>query len=466
MSTQKECVTCRQRIGVAAKTCQHCRAKQPYKTKLEAAKKKFNNEWKDTQTKNHSINKVYDSTNLLLHKWNLLERHPVLLLGKRIGQRFVAECLCPHEMNTAQEKNALLAIQRIYESLLNGDYQYGHQRSTCHQSTCQVMPQQLLVCKEEVPPEQQEYSSKQLQDLTKFPFTAVTVKSEDDEEEAQCSQFHQSQTEESREAEPPASSSTEQMKTEADGEEAARNSDPAADFQPISEGQLLSSHSSEGETDYSDDWEETREPRSGLNKLLLSDDRSDDAEKPSSFPLHMNAGEKPWSCSFCGKGFKKKGHLQTHMRIHTGEKPYVCSICGKSFAYKHTFITHKRVHTGEKPFSCSVCGKSFAQKEYRKTHMRIHTEEKPFSCSICGKCFAYKHTFIKHMRIHTGEKPFSCSLCGKSFARKDILVIHMRVHTGEKPFNCSVCGKGFTRKSYFNEHMTAHAGENTLSCSV
>uniref|UniRef100_UPI003AABB8E1 uncharacterized protein n=1 Tax=Centroberyx gerrardi TaxID=166262 RepID=UPI003AABB8E1 len=153
--------------------------------------------------------------------------------------------------------------------------------------------QQLLVCKEEVPPEQQDWSpsldqedpepphikeeqeelwtsqeGEQLQgpeeaDITEFPFTPVPVKSEDDEETPQSSQLHQSQTEENREAEPLASSSTEQMKTEADGEdcgvsEPARNLDPASHLQPTSDGKT--SDSSEPETEDSDDeWNETRE---------------------------------------------------------------------------------------------------------------------------------------------------------------------------------------------------------------
>ncbi|KAJ8249428.1 hypothetical protein GJAV_G00234720, partial [Gymnothorax javanicus] len=120
MPTQKECVTCHQKIGVAAKTCPHCGAKQPYKTKLEKAKKKINDKWKNTQSKNHSVNKVYDSSNLLLHKWDLLERHPILLLAKRVGPCYVGECLCPREMNSPREKDALLAIQTIYETLING----------------------------------------------------------------------------------------------------------------------------------------------------------------------------------------------------------------------------------------------------------------------------------------------------------------------------------------------------------
>ncbi len=59
-------------------------------------------------------------------------------------------------------------------------------------------------------------------DITRFLFTAVTVKSESDEEDPQFSQLHQSQTED-REAEPSAVSSTAQIKTETDGEDCERS---------------------------------------------------------------------------------------------------------------------------------------------------------------------------------------------------------------------------------------------------
>ncbi|XP_067284391.1 uncharacterized protein [Pseudorasbora parva] len=117
--TKKDCYICRKKIGVASKTCQHCSAKQPYKQKLEKKKKQLSQEWKDRQKKNSSVNKVYDATHLLLHKWQLLERYPVLLLARRTSSGFSAECLCPWKMDTEDTQDAFLTIKRMYERLLD-----------------------------------------------------------------------------------------------------------------------------------------------------------------------------------------------------------------------------------------------------------------------------------------------------------------------------------------------------------
>uniref|UniRef100_A0A667ZMM1 C2H2-type domain-containing protein n=1 Tax=Myripristis murdjan TaxID=586833 RepID=A0A667ZMM1_9TELE len=232
-----------------------------------------------------------------------------------------------------------------------------------------------VVIKEEVPPEQQEWTpsldqeepepphikeeqeelwtnqeAEQLQDLTKFPFTAVPVKSEDDEEEAQCSQLHGEQ---------------DQMKTEADGEEAAAD-----------DGDDRTSDSSEAQTEDSEDWEETREPQSGSNtpnQIHPSQNTCDVGEKPSSCSVSKRTGEKLWSCSVCGTNFQRKGNLNRHMMMHKGEKPFSCSVCGKHFTWKNDLNTHMRTHTGEKPFSCLVCGKSFMEKKtLQHSHKNPH----------------------------------------------------------------------------------------------
>ncbi|KAF3836191.1 hypothetical protein F7725_028749 [Dissostichus mawsoni] len=132
MPTQKVCQICKHKIGVASTKCRQCGANQPYKEKLSKQKEKVAQEWKAMQQKKHSVTKVYDATNLLniscffvsivfqLHKWKLLERHPILLLAKRGTNGFAADCLCPWQIETEDGENALLTIKRIYESLLNG----------------------------------------------------------------------------------------------------------------------------------------------------------------------------------------------------------------------------------------------------------------------------------------------------------------------------------------------------------
>ncbi|XP_034401562.1 zinc finger protein 391-like [Cyclopterus lumpus] len=403
--------------------------------------------------------------------------------------------------------------------------------------TARADVQQLLVVEEAVPPERQECMSgldqedpepphikeepvelwtiqegEQLQALEEasfnFPFTSVTVKIEDDVEQiTQSSQFPESQTEASREAE--------LLKTEADedvcgGSGSASNLDPGSHFQTATRVETSSSESetdgetsssssesetdgetssssseseTDGETPSSEsqtgvsrsDWMETGQPQSGSNYDLPVGDtgcvkgarrfgQGGHLQKRSLLGVH--SGGKCFSCPVCKKKFSSNAHLVRHMRTHTGEKPFSCSVCGKKFALEHNMRRHLIVHTGEKPFSCSFCGKGFSVHSNLKQHVAIHTGETPFSCSFCGRGFSHHSNLKQHLTIHTGERPFSCLDCGRGFAQKEQLRQHMAVHTGEKPFSCSVCGRGFTQHGSMTRHMTVHTGEKPFSCSV
>ncbi|KAM8766110.1 uncharacterized protein AB9X84_005082 isoform 2-T2 [Acanthopagrus schlegelii] len=288
--------------------------------------------------------------------------------------------------------------------------------------------QQLLESEEEDPPEQQERSScldqeepepphikeeqeelwtcqkgEQLPGLEeadiKFTFTPVTVKSEEDDERH-----------------------TEQMETEADGEDCGgsepdRHSDPERYLQPVTDDET--SHPSEPETDHSTDWE-TRK-------------------------LQVHSEERGSTCSICKKEFPRRSHVVKHMRTHTGEKPFSCSFCGKRFSQKEHLARHFVVHTGEKPFSCSLCGARFTQRSNLASHLQVHRGGKPHACSVCKARFTLRRNLSVHMRLHREEKPFSCSVCGRKFARHGTLRRHSTTHTREKRYSCSVCNKSFTR---------------------
>ncbi|XP_067469007.1 zinc finger protein 85-like [Thunnus thynnus] len=174
-------------------------------------------------------------------------------------------------------------------------------------------------------------------DTPKFTVIPVPVKSEDDEEKPQSSQFHQRQTE--------------QMETEVDGEDCG-GPDPDRHLQPVSGDNTTDSF--EPETKVREDyWKETSEPQSVLNFLKN---------------IGCNTGKKPFHCSECGKTFSLKGNLKTHMRIHTGEKPFSCSVCGKAFIQKVHLTRHMARQTGEKPLSCSVCDQRFTWHYQLKNH--------------------------------------------------------------------------------------------------
>ncbi|XP_056138845.1 uncharacterized protein LOC130115255 [Lampris incognitus] len=125
-------------------------------------------------------------------------------------------------------------------------------------------------------------------DITELSFPPVPVRRENDTERAQSSQLHQSQTEEKREAELPASTLTEQMKPETDGEdfgpiEPASNLNQDCNLQPTSDG-YLSSDCCESETEDNDD---------DLQQFFVSEDKVPSVKQEWSPSLDQGEPEPP-----------------------------------------------------------------------------------------------------------------------------------------------------------------------------
>ncbi|XP_061446842.1 zinc finger protein 135-like [Rhineura floridana] len=118
--------------------------------------------------------------------------------------------------------------------------------------------------------------------------------------------------------------------------------------------------------------------------------------------------ERPYSCSFCPKRFKRASDRRDHERVHTGERPYGCGICGKRFTQSSVLSGHMRIHTGERPFRCGVCFKSFNNGSNFRKHQRIHSQ--PFGYSEKGDDGKDCALLLEKKRSQLAEGQDGCSI--------------------------------------------------------
>ncbi|EDW65700.1 zinc finger protein 675 [Drosophila virilis] len=186
-------------------------------------------------------------------------------------------------------------------------------------------------------------------------------------------------------------------------------------------------------------------------------------------------------CTYCGRTFRRRYLLDTHLNIHTGSKPHQCERCGKQFRAISTLTRHLRTHEQRQALQCQHCEKLFTHRSALLSHELRHTQVRRWACTVCDKCFYTRNQMDTHRRkLHANlsvEKadstdnadnssehlPFACELCSNTYRSASTLSTHkLKKHYRLAKYSCEQCDKKFINANHLRQHQQIHVKPDAL----
>ncbi|XP_024889518.1 zinc finger protein 425-like [Temnothorax curvispinosus] len=191
--------------------------------------------------------------------------------------------------------------------------------------------------------------------------------------------------------------------------------------------------------------------KSNLDRFAYGFRKPQDA---TNTPLTQVSPLSPLMCPQCGRTYKMKRNLKTHMKFECGgQRNFMCHLCPSKYTQNISLRRHLlQRHNLYMPPKFSVPKRfyeSFHPAENpavhgRKAHAaaptkiaRVKTsprcpgnaEDQALQCSACGKKYSLKHNLARHMRFECGgQRRFSCHLCPNKYTQNVSLRRHLTHH--------------------------------------
>ncbi|XP_072536499.1 zinc finger protein 1035 isoform X2 [Salminus brasiliensis] len=192
-------------------------------------------------------------------------------------------------------------------------------------------------------------------------------------------------------------------------------------------------------------------------------------------------------CPVCGKIFRLRAQLKSHMRSHSDEKRFTCDRCQMDFKYAWNLNKHRKEEcsqsvvrhhasqvSGRKPgwFQCPMCPRVFTYSYNRTRHLRQQCLEEyvregkgkvgnRYKCPLCTETFSLASNRNRHI-INTCFQKFKVKgIVDVKRAKTRANASDLKRYEEEKEENgtrykCKLCPAAFSFKSGVWKHLKKH----------